>query len=108
MSSKGSPAPMQPPRSSGPSSGIGRTGAVRAATMGVLLFSPVVLSACSAGQVTQTATQVRDKVGTHAQVGDIALRAVELAYPPSGTYQAGEDAELKLGIVNSGDTPDTL
>src|SRR5688500_6382196 len=37
--------------------------ALRAATMGVLLLPPVALSACSAGQVTQTATQERDKVG---------------------------------------------
>src|SRR3712207_9405987 len=37
--------------------------ALRAATMGVLLLSPVALTACSAGQVPQTATQNRDKVG---------------------------------------------
>jgi hypothetical protein len=50
--------------------------ALRAATMGVLLLSPVALSACSAGQVTQTATQERDKVGAMGQVGDLTLRAV--------------------------------
>ena len=55
--------------------------ALRAATMGVLLLSPVALSACSAGQVTQTATQERDKTGAQAQVGDITLRQVQLAYP---------------------------
>ena len=49
--------------------------ALRAATMGVLLLSPVALSACSAGQVTQTATQERDKTGAQAQVGDITVRA---------------------------------
>ncbi len=46
--------------------------ALRAATMGVLLLSPVALSACSAGQVTQTPSQVRDKTGAQAQVGDIS------------------------------------
>ena len=43
--------------------------ALGAATAGVLLLSPLALSACSAGQVTQTATQQRDKVGAMAQVG---------------------------------------
>ena len=48
--------------------------ALRAATLGVLLLSSVALSACSAGQVTQTATQERDKTGSMAQVGDLTLR----------------------------------
>src|SRR3954466_8442958 len=76
--------------------------------MGVLLFSPLVLSACGAGQVTQTATQNRDKVGPMAQVGDISLRAVELAAPPGDKYEQGSDAELTLAIVNAGEEPDTL
>jgi copper(I)-binding protein len=76
--------------------------------VGVALFSPVALSACSAGQVTQTATQERDKVGAMAQVGDITLRQVELAYPRSGSYDAGDDAELTMAIVNTGEEPDTL
>src|SRR4051795_9428012 len=76
--------------------------------MGVLLFSPLVLSACGAGQVTQTATQNRDKVGLMAQVGDISLRAVELAAPPGDKYDQGSDADLTLAIVNAGEEPDTL
>src|SRR4051794_41936546 len=75
--------------------------------MGVLLFSPLALSACGAGQVTQTATQNRDKVGPMAQVGDISLRAVELAAPPGDKYEQGSDAELTLAIVNGGEEPDT-
>jgi copper(I)-binding protein len=82
--------------------------ALRAATMGVLLLSPVALSACSAGQVTQTATQQRDKTGAQAQVGDITLRQVHLAYPRGGTYDAGDDAELNMAVVNAGKSPDTL
>ena len=82
--------------------------ALRAATMGVLLLSPVVLSACSAGQVTQTATQERDKVGAMAQVGDLTIRAVKFASPRGGAYARGDDAELQMAIVNSGDKPDAL
>jgi copper(I)-binding protein len=82
--------------------------ALRAATMGVLLLSPVVLSACSAGQVTQTATQERDKVGAMAQAGDLTIRAVRLESPGGGTYDSGDDAELQVAIVNAGDEPDAL
>ena len=82
--------------------------ALGAATAGVLLLSPLALSACSAGQVTQTATQERDKVGAMAQVGDITVRAVELVSPRGASYEAGDDAELTLAIVNSGQEADTL
>ena len=82
--------------------------ALRAATLGVLLFSPVALSACSSGQVTQTATQERDKTGPMAQVGDITLRQVLLAYPSNGEYAEGDDAVLGMTIVNSGTEDDAL
>jgi copper(I)-binding protein len=82
--------------------------ALRAATMGVLLFSPVALSACSAGQVTQTATQERDKTGAQAQVGDITLRQVRLEEPRGDSYAAGDNADLLMAVVNSGDTTDAL
>ena len=82
--------------------------ALGAATAGVLLLSPLALSACSAGQVTQTASQERDKVGALAQVGDITVRAVELASPRAGSYEAGDDAEMTLAVVNSGEEADTL
>ncbi|MGY1717988.1 MULTISPECIES: hypothetical protein [unclassified Blastococcus] len=82
--------------------------ALRAATMGVLLFSPLALSACSAGQVTQTATQERDKVGAMAQVGDIVLRQVAVTHPEGGRYEAGDDATLRLAIVNTGVEDETL
>jgi copper(I)-binding protein len=82
--------------------------ALRAATMGVLLLSPVALSACSAGQVTQTATQERDKTGAQAQVGDISLREGQLRAPRGGSYESGDDAELQLAIINGGAEDDTL
>ena len=82
--------------------------ALRAATMGVLLLSPVALSACSAGQVTQTATQERDKVGAMAQVGDLTIRAVQFASPGEDGYERGDDADLQLAVVNTGSEDDTL
>ena len=82
--------------------------ALRAATVGVLLLSPVALTACSAGQVPQTATQNRDKVGAEAVVGDITLRQIQLAYPQDGLYADGDDAELLMAIVNGDTEADTL
>lgn len=81
--------------------------ALRAATMGALLLGPIALSACSAGQVPQTATQNRDKVGPEAAVGDITLREITLAYPQDGQYEEGDPAELQMAIVN-GDTEDDV
>ncbi|MCU1606304.1 MAG: uncharacterized protein JWP46_2769 [Modestobacter sp.] len=82
--------------------------ALRAAAMGVLLFSPVALSACSAGQVAQTADQNRDRVGGMADAGDIAIRQARLAYPVTGEYQQGGDARLLTAVTNGGRTDDTL
>ncbi|HLM05756.1 MAG TPA: copper chaperone PCu(A)C [Blastococcus sp.] len=82
--------------------------ALGAATMGVLLLSPVALTACSAGQVTQTATQERDKTGAQGQAGDITLRQAQLTYPRGGVYESGDDAELQVAIVNGGTEDDTL
>jgi copper(I)-binding protein len=76
--------------------------------MGVLLLSPIALSACSAGQVTQTATQERDKTGAQTQVGDISIREGKLAAPDAGSYEQGDDAEMQLAIVNEGAQADTL
>jgi copper(I)-binding protein len=82
--------------------------ALRAAAIGALLLGPVTLSACSAGQVNQTALQVRDKVGATATVGKITLREVELAYPKSGRYASGDEAVLNMAIINEGADDDTL
>jgi hypothetical protein len=82
--------------------------ALRAATTVVLLVSPVALSACSAGQVTQTATQERDKVGAMGQVGGLTIRAVQFASPGESGYERGDDADLTFAVVNSGSEDDTL
>lgn len=82
--------------------------ALRAAAVSVLLFSPVALSACSAGQISQTATQVRDKTGAIASIGALELRQIELAYPTGGRYDRGDDAVLHMSIVNTGSEADTL
>lgn len=82
--------------------------ALRAAALGVLLLTPVALTACSAGQVTQTASQERAKAGGMASAGDITLREARLASPLDGTYTAGQNARLIVAIANNGPSADTL
>jgi hypothetical protein len=82
--------------------------ALRATVIGVLLLGPVTLSACSSGQVNQTALQVRDKVGATAQIGKLTLRGVTLAYPRTGSYARGAEAVLNAAIVNASAQADTL
>jgi copper(I)-binding protein len=82
--------------------------ALRAATTVALLVPAVALSACSAGQVTQTNTQERDKVGAMAQVGELTIRAVQLASPGENGYEQGDDADLQMAVVNNSTEDDTL
>ncbi|GAB3357835.1 copper chaperone PCu(A)C [Modestobacter lapidis] len=82
--------------------------ALRAAAMSVLLLSPVALTACSAGQVAQTAEQDRDQSGGTATVGDLTIRDAQLAYPPSGEHAAGSDPRLIVAVSNTGQEDDTL
>ncbi|WNV73561.1 copper chaperone PCu(A)C [Geodermatophilus sp. DSM 44513] len=74
----------------------------------LLLLAPLVLGACGAGQVTQTATQDRDRTGGQGQVGGIAVRAVQLAHPPDGVHAPGDPVPLTMAVVNTGRTDDRL
>lgn len=75
--------------------------------MGVLLLTPIALTACSAGQVTQTATQ-EPNVGNQADLEDLQLRALTLPYPTGGQYASGSDARLVGAIASTGLEGDTL
>lgn len=70
----------------------------------------VVLTGCGAGQITQTDTQSSGVNGANANVGQIALRDVQLSPPqdPKAGYQPGTAAVLIATIVNTGLTPDAL
>ena len=71
-------------------------------------LAALVVAGCSAGQVTQT-DQMKPAVnGNKGDLGDVALRDVLVAYPESGSYDAGDDAPLTLTIVNVGGTDDEL
>ncbi|PSL50695.1 hypothetical protein B0I31_12353 [Saccharothrix carnea] len=64
---------------------------------------------CSAGQVTQTDTQVAVVNGASGQVGDIAVRDAQFLFPVAhGSYEDGDDAPIVVVIANNGTAADTL
>ena len=69
----------------------------------------LVAVGCSAGQVTQTDTQVAAVDGASGNAGPIAVRNVMLAFPPDGNrYHEGDDVPMTFVIANTGETPDKL
>ncbi|MDX3658217.1 hypothetical protein PV646_12995 [Streptomyces sp. ID05-26A] len=69
----------------------------------------LVAVGCSAGQVTQTDTQVAAVDGASGNAGPIAVRNAMLAFPPDGNrYKDGADVPLTFVIANTGSTPDKL
>lgn len=87
-------------------SGVSRRTIVTAALAAGL---GLVAVGCSAGQVTQTDTQVAAVDGASGNAGPIAVRNVMLAFPPDGNrYKDGADVPLTFVIANTGSTPDKL
>lgn len=81
-----------------------RRSALGAALLGASLFSGLTaLSACSAGQITQTDTQVASVPGVNASSadGNIAVRDVVLAYAPK--YEPGATVPIVLRVFNNSD-----
>lgn len=69
----------------------------------------LVAVGCSAGQVTQTDTQVAAVDGASGNAGPIAVRNVMLAFPPDGNrYHEGDAVPMTFVIANTGETPDKL
>lgn len=86
---------------------VGRSIAAFAAS-GVALSA--ALTGCSAGQVSQTATQEPAINGVNGNLGELALRNVHIAATQSGAQiQPGRDVDLVFVVTNqSADTPDKL
>lgn len=99
---------------------IARTGSLsalvrpgRRATAAAVLVAggALVLSGCGAGQIAQTATQVAAVNGNFADVGDMSLRNVHVAYPNSEEFtnsKGGNAALAFVAINNNPATPDKL
>ena len=85
------------------------TGAMVAA--GAVLGA-VALAGCSAGQITQTNTQVPAVVGANGGVGTVVVRDAHIEFGEqiqgANVYPRGGAAPLKMSIVNTGGQPDRL
>ena len=85
------------------------TGALVAA--GAVLGA-IALAGCSAGQITQTDTQVSAVVGASGGVGLIAVRDAQIEFGEqakgANIYPRGGAAPLQMSIINSGGQPDRL
>lgn len=70
------------------------------------------LTACGAGQVSQTADQASAVNGFSGDIGRIAVRDASIAYTGPGNvgaiYRAGQAAQLDITVVNTGEAPDKL
>nr|MBA3800679.1 hypothetical protein [Geodermatophilaceae bacterium] len=64
----------------------------------VAMAAVATVSGCSAGQVTQTSTQVATVNGSSANIGQLALRDIRILYPSGGSYAAGSTAQLVLVV----------
>ncbi|RKT83875.1 hypothetical protein SAMN05421805_112150 [Saccharopolyspora antimicrobica] len=67
------------------------------------LGAVVALAGCSAGQVTETDTQVAAVNGGNGDVQKIAVRNAMFTFPSTGTvYPAGSSAPLEAVLANEG------
>jgi periplasmic copper chaperone A len=76
-----------------------------------LVAATLLTAGCGSDAPLQTpgAEVAGGAIGPDAAVSsDIKVLAVRLEYPEDGLYAAGEDADLHLGISNTGTTADTL
>ena len=64
------------------------------------LAALAALAGCSSGQVTQTARQASTVNGASAEVGDLALRNIQIIFPTTGAYNEGDTARLAMTVVN--------
>jgi hypothetical protein len=89
---------------------VPRTSAVTASLAACGLAAAVALSGCSAGQISQTATQEPAVNGTSANIGEISLRNIHLRAVQSTDYvQPGREVELIfVAANNSPDANDKL
>ncbi|GAA2791026.1 hypothetical protein [Saccharopolyspora taberi] len=82
---------------------------LRLASAALGIGAVVALAGCSAGQVTETDTQVAAVNGGSGTVQDIAIRDAELTFPSHGSaYRAGSSAPLELVLANEGGIDDRL
>jgi copper(I)-binding protein len=75
------------------------------ATAAIAAGAALTLSACGAGQISQTADQVAAVNGNFADVGNISLRNVHVVYPQSEEYSIEPGGKVELGFIAVNNSP---
>lgn len=89
----------------------GRDKAVRtrSVTTALGLGAVLAVAGCSAGQETQTSSQVAAVNGAHGSAQSIDVRNVQLAFPEgSSSYPVGSSVPIEGGLVNTSQQSDRL
>jgi copper(I)-binding protein len=78
-----------------------------------VVLGAALLAGCGAGQQAQTSEQTSAVAGANTQVGNIAIRNAEIAYPDTipasaNVYPVGGTAPVEMVIVNQGTAADRL
>lgn len=73
-----------------------------ATAVAIAVGGTLALSACGAGQISQTATQVAAVNGNSADIGPVSLRNVHIVHPTTDQYSldAGGNAVLAFTAIN--------
>lgn len=82
-----------------------------ASVVAIAAGATLTLTACGAGQVSQTADQVAAVNGNFAEVGNISLRNVHVVYPQTEEYSIAAGGKVELGFIAVNNSPadaDTL
>ncbi len=79
-----------------------------ASALALAAGATLALTACGAGQISQTASQVAAVNGNGAEVGDISLRNVHVVYPESEEYAIEPGGTVELGFVAINNSPSTV
>ncbi|THV40109.1 copper chaperone PCu(A)C [Glycomyces buryatensis] len=80
----------------------------RASVFAIAGAAATALSACGAGQVSQTDTKQSAIAGVNVDAGDLALRDLQVEFESVEGYEAGADAPLRVWIDNEGDAEVSL
>ena len=73
---------------------------------GLAVVAALLTSACAAGQHALTSEERKTTNGVNADLGSIHIRALEIEPPRGSSYASGDNAQLKVVIVNVGDKSD--
>lgn len=82
---------------------------LRLASAALGLGAALALTGCSAGQITETDTQVAAVDGASGEANGLAIRDAQLTFPTKGTtYPAGSSAPVRAVLANQNSEGDRL